>query len=87
MTAPTFGEEPENVIVSNSKKIKEIQKDMVAKKEKTEGENSASAFFSVNGSKTLTFGWGGRTRTSEWQNQNLLNYQLFYTPTVSNLNR
>jgi hypothetical protein len=27
-------------------------------------------------------GWGARTRTWEWQNQNLLNYQLFYTPMV-----
>lgn len=25
-------------------------------------------------------GWGGRTRTCEWQNQNLLTYQLVDTP-------
>lgn len=34
------------------------------------------------GSTSLTIGWGGRTRTYEWQNQNLQTYQLVDTPTV-----
>jgi hypothetical protein len=36
----------------------------------------SSEFLRVEGN-----GWGGWTRTSEWQNQNLLTYQLVDTPT------
>lgn len=35
----------------------------------------------------LKIGWGGRTRTCECQNQNLMPYQLGDTPTVQNADR
>jgi site-specific DNA recombinase len=40
------------------------------------GHQASPASFFVSGSNTLDIGWGGRIRTSEWQNQNLLSYHL-----------
>jgi len=38
-------------------------------------------FLEIRGIFLRKIGWGGWTRTSEWQNQNLLTYQLVDTPT------